>query len=279
MDSIGSVGIIIILLNLLFSYKGFKDSVFFDQYLFRVEEILSKKEYKRLLSSGFLHGSWVHLGFNMMSFSAFCGQVENTLGVPIFILIYGISLVGGNLFALLLHRNDGEYSAIGASGAVCGVIFAAIAINPSMEIGFFGLDLSIPNWLYGLIFVLYTIFGIRTKRDNIGHEAHFGGALLGMITAIAFMPNIIFYNGLAIAGVIVPSVAFLFLLYLKPHTLLLTTEIIDKDKFDNIDHKYNAAKRAEQLTVDQILEKIRIKGVVSLSEEEKKTLDDFSKSH
>jgi membrane associated rhomboid family serine protease len=278
MDSIGSVGIIIILLNLLFSYKGFKDAVFFDQYLFRVEDILLKKDYKRMISSGFLHGGWLHLSVNMISFSAFCGLVENTLGVPIFILIYLISLVGGNLFALFIHRNHEDYSAIGASGAVCGVIFAAIAINPSMEIGFFGLDLAISNWLYGLIFVLFTIFGIRTKRDNIGHEAHLGGALLGMITAIAVMPSVLFYNGLAIASVIVPSVAFLFLLYLRPHTLLLTTEIIDKDKFDNIDHKYNAAKRAEQLTVDQILEKIRLKGVASLSEEEKKTLEDFSKS-
>src|SRR5437868_12777960 len=115
MEDISVIGLILILCNVIVSYYGFKDSVFFDSYKFNVDSILVDKEYKRLISSGFLHGSWTHLAFNMMSLYAFSEVLEMSIGPVKFLIIYFASLLGGNLLSLFVHRNNGNYSAIGAS--------------------------------------------------------------------------------------------------------------------------------------------------------------------
>jgi len=89
--------------------------------------------------------------------------------------------VGGNLLALVIHRKNPSYSSVGASGAINGVIFASIAVFPGMKIFF------MPGWVFGLIFILYSLYGIRSQKQNIGHESHLGGALAGMLVAILFI--------------------------------------------------------------------------------------------
>lgn len=173
----GATGLFLIIVNIAFSYKGFSNNTFLDGYKFEVDKILISKEYKRLITSGFLHVSWMHLIFNMLSLYAFSGLLEYHIGELSFLVIYLTSMVGGNLLALFVHRNHGDYSAVGASGAVCGVIFASIALFPGMELGFFGIPISLPSWLYGIIYVAFSIYGIKSSRDNIGHEAHLGGVL------------------------------------------------------------------------------------------------------
>src|SRR5664279_1898625 len=177
MTNTGIITLILIIVNIAFSYKGFTNETFFEGYKFEVDRILINKDYKRLVTSGFLHVSWTHLILNMFSLYAFSGSIESDLGGLQFLLIYFVSLVGGNLLCLFIHRNHGDYSAVGASGAVSGIIFASIALYPGMGIGFFGLPFSIPGWLYGILYVLYSIYGIKSGKDNIGHEAHLGGAL------------------------------------------------------------------------------------------------------
>src|SRR4051812_40615562 len=97
---IGIVGLCIIIVNLYVSYRGLKDHSFFDRYSFQVDEILVRKDYKRLITSGFLHVSWLHLGFNMFSLYAFSGALEAVLSPIKFLLVYMVSLIGGNLFSL-----------------------------------------------------------------------------------------------------------------------------------------------------------------------------------
>src|SRR5215213_4663240 len=108
MSDTGIVGIILIIANVVFSYKGFTNQLFFESYMFEVDKILIKKDYKRIFSSGFLHVSWTHLIFNMISLLAFSGLIESALGGFKFLLIYFVSLAGGNLFSLLIHRNHGD---------------------------------------------------------------------------------------------------------------------------------------------------------------------------
>src|SRR6478752_2675378 len=130
MEEASVIGVLLILCNVVFSYYGFKESHVFDSYKFNVDSILIDKEYKRLVSSGFLHGSWTHLGFNMMSLYAFSSSLENSIGPVKYLVIYFASLIGGNLLSLFIHRNHGSYSAIGASGAVCGIVFSSITLFP-----------------------------------------------------------------------------------------------------------------------------------------------------
>jgi len=148
MPNAGILTLILIIITILVSNKGFSNSLFFDTYKFEVDRILINKDYKRLLTSGFLHVSWMHLIFNMFSLYLFSGVVEMTLGSLNFLIIFFSSLIGGGLLSLLVHKNHGDYSSVGASGAICGVMFASVAIFPDMGIGLFfpacldpGLDL------------------------------------------------------------------------------------------------------------------------------------------
>ena len=97
MPDTGITAIILIIANIAFSYKGFTNPHFFDGYKFEVDKILIKKDYLRLVSSGFLHVSWMHLIFNMVSLYFFSGIIESSLGVLQFLIIYFTSLIGGNL--------------------------------------------------------------------------------------------------------------------------------------------------------------------------------------
>jgi membrane associated rhomboid family serine protease len=212
MTDTGIAGLLLIVANIAFSYKGFTNQAFFDGYKFEVDKILIKKDYKRLVSSGFLHVSWTHLLLNMFSLYAFSGIIESNLGAFKFLLIYFISLVGGDLLSLYIHKNHGDYNSVGASGAVCGIIFASIALFPGMGVGFFGLPFSMPGWLYGVVYVLFSIYGIKSNKDNIGHDAHLGGALIGMAIALLLQPAAFAENYVTILLIAVPAIAFILLL-------------------------------------------------------------------
>src|ERR1041385_2082240 len=102
MTDTGIIGLILIIANIAFSYKGFTNQLFFDGYKFEIDSILVNKDYKRLITSGFLHVGWTHLIFNMISLFAFSGIVENYLGSLQFLIIYFASLVGGDLLCLFV---------------------------------------------------------------------------------------------------------------------------------------------------------------------------------
>lgn len=279
MTDTGVIGLILIIVNIAVSYKGFTNETFFDGYKFEVDKITINKDYKRLVTSGFLHVSWMHLIFNMISLYVFSGLVESSLGGFKFLIIYFASLIGGNLLSLLVNRNNGDYSAVGASGAVCGIIFASIALFPGVGIGFFLLPLSIPGWLYGILFVLFSIYGIKSKKDNIGHEAHLGGALIGMIVALMMEPYAFLENYLTILIIAVPTVAFIYVIVKKPHFLLVDNFYFKTHtKHYSIDHKYNEERNINQKEIDRILDKISKRGMGSLSRKEKKKLEEYSRS-
>ena len=236
MSQLGTVGLVIVILNFLFSYKGFEDVNFFKRYKFQIGKILTDKDYIRILSSGFLHVNWSHLLFNMFSFYSFATILERGLGPMYFLLIYCTSLLGGNLLALLMHKNHPNYSAVGASGAVNGIIFAAIALFPDIRIGILFLPVGIPSWLFGLLFVSYTIYGIKSNSDNIGHEAHLGGAVLGMFTAILLYPSAMIENFIPIVLTLVPTFIFLMLIFFKSDFLFINSHFNKTIKKKSDDH-------------------------------------------
>jgi membrane associated rhomboid family serine protease len=276
MSSSGMLGFILIVINVIVSYQGFNNQTFFDAYKFEVDAILKRKDYKRIITSGFLHVNWQHLVFNMFSLYVFSDSVELVLGGGMFLLIYFISLVGGDLLSLFVHKHHGDYSSVGASSAVSGIIFAAIALQPSMGVGMF--FIYIPGWLYGILFVAVSIYGIKSQKDNIGHEAHLGGALLGMLAAIACEPEVLRYNYTAILLITVPAIVFIYLIVTRPHILLVDNFFVKNNlPYYTIDQKYNAQKKLEAATIDAILDKINRNGINSLSKKEKDLLDNYSK--
>jgi len=266
----------LIITNIIFSYKGFSNDLFFEGYKFEVDKILINKDYKRLVTSGFLHINWTHLIFNMISLYFFSG-IEGYLGPFRFLIIYFSSLIGGELLSLLIHKNHGDYSSVGASGAICGIIFASIAIFPGFSIGFFGLPFSIPGWVYGLFYVLYAIYGIRSKKDNIGHEAHLGGALIGMFIALLMRPSAFAENYFAILIITIPVIIFIFLIFKSPGFLLVDNYFFkNHPQHYSVDHKYNIEKNIQQSEIDRILDKINKRGMASLTKKEKDMLKEYS---
>jgi len=277
MEETGMIGIVIIVANVIASYLGFRDDVFLDKYSFRVDEILVDKDYKRLVTLGFLHVSWAHLIFNMLTLYFFSSGIEAMLGETKFLLIYLSSLIGGNLFALFIHRNQSDYSSVGASGAISGIVFASIALFPGMQIGFFGLPFFIPSWVYGLLYVLYSIYGIKSQRDNTGHEAHLGGGLVGLLIALAMVPSSLTRNYLHVLLILIPSLVFIYLIITRPEFLLVDKPFQKAKGFQTFEDKYNSEKRNKEKELDKLLDKIGRKGMDSLTSKEKEKLKQLSK--
>jgi membrane associated rhomboid family serine protease len=277
MSGTGTISLLIIIINVIVSYQGFKNGQFLDNYKFEVDKILVNREYKRLVTSGFLHVSWSHLIFNMLSLYFFSGALEFSLGPGKFLVIYFASLIGGDLFSLFIHRHHGDYSSVGASGAVSGIIFACIALFPGMNIGFFGI-ISIPSWLYGLIFVLASIYGVRSQKDNVGHDAHLAGALVGLIVAIIMHPSSVSDNLVPILVISIPSILFIYIIITRPHFLLVDNFFFKTHRANlTLDQRYNAERKDRQKEVDRILEKIHQSGIKSLSKKEREILNEYSK--
>ena len=175
-----------IILTVVISMKGFQDFSFFEKYKFNVAAV-QKGEYIRLVSAGFLHGSWSHLLFNMLTLYFFAPIVMEAFGEVGFVVIYLGSMILGNYFCLYLYKRQSWYSAIGASGGVSGILFAAIAIFPSIGIYFFFIPIPIPGYLFGLLYFGYSVYMMLNpqQNDNIGHAAHLGGAFFGLVYSVA----------------------------------------------------------------------------------------------
>ena len=277
MNETGIITLILILTNGIVTYKGLKDHLFLDKYSFNVDQVLVNKDYKRLVTSGFLHVDWTHFIFNMITLYLFSKNLEALIGIPAYIILYFISLIGGNLFALYIHRHHADYSAIGASGAISGLVFASIGLFPGMSIGFILLPVFIPAWLFGIVYVLYSIYGIKNKKDNIGHEAHLGGGIIGLITAILMQPGILTVNYLPIVLILIPSLLFLFLIIRKPHLLIVSNPFSRSKGLQTVEDKYHTDKVSKQTELDKILDKINKKGYDKLSKKEKERLKELSK--
>lgn len=199
-----SILIAIIIANVLFSYKGFNDLSFFRKYEFHIRSIRAGEQV-RMLSSGFLHADIAHLAFNMITLYFFAPVVIGYLGSSSFGIIYFGSLIFGSLLTLSLHKNDCNYRAVGASGAVTGVLYSAILLQPDMMLGIFFI-IPIPAYLFGILYLLYSIYGMRAKNDNIGHTAHFGGAIGGYLITLVKEPHLFEEHTLMVVLLAIPIV-------------------------------------------------------------------------
>ena len=180
----------LILTNIFVTYKGLNDYGFFEKYKFNVGSI-KRGEFYRLITGAFLHVGWGHLAANMITLYFFMPVVEGFIGVFGALVIYMVSLIGGNLLVYYFHRKHDWYSAVGNSGAVNGILFASILIKPGMTIIILPIPIPIPAIIYGIGYLLYTTYGMQRQGSGIGHEAHFGGAAAGMLATAIYYPAIV----------------------------------------------------------------------------------------
>lgn len=181
------VTIIVILANVIITYKALNDYGFFERYKFNIAAIKAGQKI-RMFSSGFLHVNSMHLFFNMFTLYFFAPIVIYYLNSFNFLIIYGVSLLLGSYLSYYFHKDEPHYSAVGASGAVTGVLYAAILLEPNMSLYLFLIPVPIPAYVFGIGYLLYSIYGMKKSIGNIGHDAHFGGAIGGYVTTLVMLP-------------------------------------------------------------------------------------------
>jgi membrane associated rhomboid family serine protease len=185
----------LLLINLMVSlYALFMDHGLIERLSFRPRRILEHREYYRLLTAGFVHGSIAHLAFNMITLFFFGPVLEVQLGSVGFLVVYfGAELTAHGL-TLAIHRKSATYAAVGASGAISGVVFSFCLFHPFQQIGLF-FAIWIPAWLFAIGFVVFSVMAMRKQEGGrtggIAHEAHLGGAIGGLLLTILMQPSAI----------------------------------------------------------------------------------------
>jgi len=187
--NIDKVLLILIIANVLFSIKGFSDRSFFDKYKFQIGAI-NRGEKIRMFTSAFLHVDYMHLILNMYVLYIFAPDMIETLGIIKFLILYIGSLFAGSILTHTYHKNELYYSAVGASGAVAGIIYAAILLKPSMSLYMFPLPIPIPGYVFGIGYLLYSIYGMKKQIGNVGHSAHLGGSIGGYALMLLVYPTV-----------------------------------------------------------------------------------------
>ncbi len=189
---------VIIAITAIISIMAFQNGELFDKLKFNAYFIKHSKEGYRFFTYALLHANWMHLLINMFVFYSFGDFVMEVFlayfGVKayfFFILLY----VGGIIFSVLLdfarNKDNVYYNAVGASGAVSAVLFSSIFLHPTGTIYMFFVPIPIPSILFGLAYLFYSAYMSKRGRDNIGHSAHFLGAIYGIVFTIVIRPTFV----------------------------------------------------------------------------------------
>lgn len=291
-----NITLLLLVANLVFSIYAFQTPGILDKYKFNVGAVLHRKEYHRILTSGFLHANFVHLFVNLLSLY-FCGPVVYAFFATIFgpfaggvayLVTYFASMVVGDLLALVTKKNNLSYSAVGASGAISGLIFAFVYFVPEAEIRLFFL-IPCPAWLFAILFVGYSLFGIRTGHGRWAHEGHLGGAILGMLIAVALVPSLLQSNWWIVAVLVIPTATFLYLTIARPDISNQIMQgrfnfqrqrrgprVVVRDPRGQQKAKKPKPNQTPQEEMDDLLDRVARKGYDGLTREEKLRLDELS---
>ncbi|MBI35941.1 MAG: rhomboid family intramembrane serine protease [Flavobacteriales bacterium] len=189
---------IIIGITALASYKAFQDGSLKWKLIFNAYQIKERKEWYRFFSHGLIHADWIHFGFNIyvlyvfgksveLSFVSIFGPVRGLLN---YILLYAGALLASSVYSFVKNQDNPHYNALGASGAVSAVLFSFIAMYPNSDLSLMFIPIPIKGWILGTLYLLYSHYMAKKEMDNIGHDAHFWGAVFGFVVTFVFEPKL-----------------------------------------------------------------------------------------
>jgi membrane associated rhomboid family serine protease len=187
--SFGPGALVIFVLTIVISAIGFRSPSLVDRMLFRPYYLVRKGEWDRLITSGFVHADLTHLLFNMLSYFFFAFMLERAIGTIRFLALYMISLALSELGTWLKHRNNPQYASLGASGAVLAVMFAYIVYFPTAKLGLLFIPIPVPAPLFALLYLAYSWWQSRQNGGRVNHDAHFGGAIFGVLFVLVTDPD------------------------------------------------------------------------------------------
>jgi membrane associated rhomboid family serine protease len=190
----------IIILTVAISIFALSNHDVFYRLKFNAFLVLHSKQWYRFFTYGFVHAGWMHLFVNMFvlySFGnvvvAYYVEIFGLKGYYYFVLLYVGAIMMSTLPSFGKHKNDPGYNAVGASGAVSAVVFASILFVPLGKIYMFFIPIGIPAFIFGGLYLIYSAYMAKRGSDNIGHDAHFWGALFGVVFTIAIKPKVFLF--------------------------------------------------------------------------------------
>lgn len=177
-------------------YALFQDENLFDRWAFAPERVQNNAEWHRFLTGAFLHGGIAHLAFNMITLYFFGPVLEIVLGPANFLIVYFGSIVVAHLFLYMKYNDDPDYVAVGASGAISGVLFGFCLFFPFEKIYLFLIPIGIPAFLFAVGFAGYSYWASNQPPGKgvfgrVAHEAHLGGAVGGLILTVLLEPRVL----------------------------------------------------------------------------------------
>jgi len=190
---------IIIIITVLVSITAFYSQELMHRLIFNPYMITERKQWYRFLTSGFIHADWVHLFINMLVLWSF-GNVVERYYAAIFeekgSFYYFLLYIGGIVIAITpsysRHKHNAGYNALGASGAVAAVLFAAILFQPMAKIYLYGV-FGLPGIVLGIAYLGYSYYMDKKGGDIVNHDAHFWGAIYGVLFTILLKPTVVLH--------------------------------------------------------------------------------------
>ncbi|MCW5898103.1 MAG: rhomboid family intramembrane serine protease [Flavobacteriales bacterium] len=195
---IDSVTLLLVILNVLVSLAAFNDRRLFTALLFEPFVIRARGGWHRFITHAFIHANWPHLLVNMFVLYMFGRNVEMLLpmltplpATLVFLGLYLGAIVVSSIPAYRRHMHDPNYRAVGASGAVSAVLFAQILMMPTTEVAFLFIPVPMPAWVFGLLYLAYSWYMDKRGGDNVAHDAHFYGAVYGVLYMGLLAPHLV----------------------------------------------------------------------------------------
>ena len=191
------VTIVIIILTVAVSLLCFYGGLDFNVLKFSAYNVWHHRKWWQMLTYGFVHGGWGHLFFNMLTLFFFGRVVEEYFaavwGAPkgqiLYVVLYVTAIAVSTLWDLFKYKDDWNYSAVGASGAVSAILFASILFEPKMGIYIYLIPIPVPGYIFAPLYLLYCWYMAKRNADNIGHSAHFWGAVYGLLFPLLLKPE------------------------------------------------------------------------------------------
>jgi membrane associated rhomboid family serine protease len=212
--------LLLIIVTGITTYRGLSNEAIQRKYMFDARAVRVRKQRYRVLTAGFLHAHWPHFALNMWSLYSFGSALTEKIGAFGFLFTYIGSIIGGSLLSLSLNRK-GDSLSVGASGGVCGVVFAAIFLIPGSFVMLPFIPIPISALWFAIGFLIISFVGFATKFDQIAHDAHAGGAFVGLLISILLRPQSLMTNGTQYIIVIAVFGLLLYVIHRYPHVLNL----------------------------------------------------------
>jgi membrane associated rhomboid family serine protease len=194
------VASIIFIFTIITSIYAFNDQQLYGKFMLHPYTVSKGKNLYTFITSGLINADYMHLFFNLFTIFFFAFSLEKMIGHWQFGLLYFASLILSDIPSVIKHKNHFWYNSLGASGAISAVLFSYILFKPLTIIGV--MFIPMPAILFAVLYLAYSWYMAKNAKDNIGHDAHFFGAITGLIFTLIFVPGIVphFLSSLGLLG-------------------------------------------------------------------------------